>query len=104
MSLNSENALMAIQEAVREVNLSLPADKHLSDDPDAVLFGDGSGLDSMGLVNVVMAAEQHISDQTGQDIVLASEAAMSRKRSPYRTLRALADYAVEVTSAGAAAE
>lgn len=104
MSLNFNTALSVIQGAVQEINLSLPADKQLSEDPDAVLFGDGSALDSMGLVNVVMAAEQHISDETGEDIVLASEAAMSRKRSPYRSIHALAEYAVEVTSVEAAAE
>lgn len=104
MSLNFDTALSAVQAAVREINLSLPEEKQLSEDPQATLFGDGSDLDSMGLVNVVMAAEQHISDETGEDIVLASEAAMSRKRSPYRSIHALAEYAVEVTNVEAAAE
>ena len=103
MSLIFDTALKAVQDAVREINLSLPEDKQLSDDPDAVLFGEGSNLDSMGLVNVVMTAEQYISDELGDDIVLASEAAMSRKRSPYRSLRALADYAVEVSAGEAGA-
>lgn len=103
MSLTFDTALKAVQDAVREINLSLPEDKQLSDDPDAVLFGEGSNLDSMGLVNVVMTAEQYISDELGDDIVLASEAAMSRKRSPYRSLRALADYAVEVSAGEAGA-
>ena len=103
MALTYDVALEAIQSAVDEINLSLPEDQHLSKDPDAVLFGTGSALDSVGLVNVVMAAEQYIADNTGEDIVLASEAAMSRKRSPYRSLKALAEYALEVTEAGAAA-
>lgn len=98
MPLEFESALRAVQNAVAEINLSRPDDQQLSPDPDAVLFGDGSGLDSVGLVNVVMAAEQYVGDETGSDIVLASEAAMSRKRSPYRSLRALAEYAVEVSA------
>lgn len=102
MTLTFDTALKAVQDAAREINLSLPAESQLSDDPDAVLFGDGSALDSMGLVNVVMAAEQYISDEIGDDIVLASEAAMSRKRSPYRSLRALAEYALEVSEGGGA--
>jgi len=100
MSLTFDTALEAIQDATREINLSRPEDSQVSDDPDAVLFGDGSALDSMGLVNVVMAAEQYVSDELGDDIVLASEVAMSRKRSPYRSLRALAEYAVEVSAGG----
>lgn len=99
MPLTFEAALEAIQTAVEEINLSRGAEEQLSTDPDAVLYGSGSALDSLGLVNVVMTAEAHIGDSMGLDIMLASEAAMSRKRSPYRSLRALADYAVEIATA-----
>lgn len=98
MAINLEQALKAARDAVAEVNLSLSEDKHLSDDPDAILYGDGSQLDSIGLVNVVMALEAHVGDLTGQDVILASEAAMSRRNSPYRSLRALAKYAVEMSA------
>lgn len=100
MLLDLNPVLRAVKSAVAEINLSRPDDQQLSDDPDAVLFGKGSALDSLGLVNVVMAAEQYIGDETGHDIVLASEAAMSRKRSPYRSLRALSEYAVEISGQG----
>lgn len=99
MTLHFEAALAAVQAAAEEINLSRAADDQLSTDPDAVLYGEGSSLDSLGLVNVVMAAEAHIGDNTGIDIMLASEAAMSRKRSPYRSLRGLAEYAIEVAGA-----
>ena len=102
MALDTDTALAAIKEAVAEVNLSRPEGGRISDDPDAVLFGDGGAVDSVGLVNLVMAAEAHLADATGLDLVLASEAAMSRKRSPYRSLRALAEYAVEVAESEAA--
>lgn len=103
MALEISQALVAVLAAAEEVNLSMAADKQLKLDPDATLYGAGSPLDSIGLVNVVMAAEAHVADATGVDIVLASEAAMSRKRSPYRSLRALAEYAVELTTTQAAA-
>lgn len=98
MAIELEQALSAAKSAVEEVNLSVADEKKLSDDLDAVLFGDGSELDSIGLVNVVMTLEAHIGDLTGQDIILASETAMSRRKSPYRSLRALAEYAVEVSA------
>lgn len=103
MSLDFDTALAAIKNAVAEINASMPADKQISSDPDAALFGGDSALDSVGLVNVVMAAEQYIGDETGEDIVLASESAMSRKRSPYRSLQALAEFAVETAKSGDAA-
>lgn len=97
-ALEYESALTAITSAIEEVNLSREEDDKLSLEPDEVLYGDGSSLDSIGLVQVVMTAEQHISENTGLDIVLASEAAMSRRHSPYRSVRRLAEYAVEVAS------
>lgn len=101
MAIELDQALAATKSAIEEVNLSVADDKKLSDDPDAVLFGEGSALDSIGLVNVVMAVEAQLGDMTGEDIVLASEAAMSRRNSPYRSLRALAEYAVEVSAEAA---
>ncbi|ULB11403.1 hypothetical protein ORIO_16180 [Cereibacter azotoformans] len=103
MNVDKSQLLKALQNAVEEVNLSLPADRQISSDPNAVLYGEGSPLDSLGLVNFVMAAEQHVGDETGLDIVLASESAMSRKRSPYRSLRSLADYAAEIAAGADAA-
>lgn len=98
MTIDYETALSAVQEAAKEINLSRSAEEAISTDPDAVLYGEGSSLDSVGLVQVVMAAEAHVADASGIDLVLASEAAMSRKRSPYRALRYLAEYAVEVAA------
>lgn len=98
-----DTAFAAVAAAIDEINLSQPDGKAISKDPDAVLFGEGSSLDSVGLVQVVMAAEAHFADATGRDVVLASEAAMSRKRSPYRSLRLLAEYAVEMAEAEDAA-
>lgn len=98
MAIELDQALAATKSAIEELNLSATDDNKLSDDPNAVLFGEGSQLDSIGLVNVVMAVEAHISDLIGEDIVLASEAAMSRRNSPYRSLQALAEYAVEVSA------
>lgn len=97
--IDYETALAAVIAAAEEINLSMAPGTEVSTEPDAVLFGDGSALDSVGLVQVVMAAEAHLADATGEDIVLASEAAMSRKRSPYRSLRLLAEYAVEMSQA-----
>ncbi len=94
--LNYESALKCVRAAAEEVNDFRAENEAISLDEDAVLFGDGSALDSVGLVQVVMAAEAQLADTTGVELVLASEAAMSRKRSPYRSLRNLSEYAVEM--------
>ena len=98
MSLTRTQSLQAIYNAIEEINPQLTDDQKLSAGEDALIFGEGAPLDSLGLVNLVMAVEQHIMDLTGDELVLASETAMSRKRSPYRSVSALADYCVEVAN------
>jgi hypothetical protein len=61
--------------------------------PETPLFGAEGILDSMGLVNVVILAEQYISDQHGASITLADRRALSQSRSPFRTVDSLAAYA-----------
>jgi acyl carrier protein len=63
--------------------------------PETRLFGDDGILDSMGLVTLVVAVEQAIEDEFGRSVSLADEKALSRKRSPYRSVEALAEYAGE---------
>jgi acyl carrier protein len=56
------------------------------------LFGPSGILDSIGLVNLVVAAESAIEDEFGVSVALADDRAMSQKNSPFRTVSALADY------------
>ena len=78
--------------AVDEVNATLPADTRVEKDPDAVLFGRGGTLDSLGLVSLIVACEGRIQDSLGTAIALADDRVMSEKRSPFRTLGTLRDY------------
>jgi acyl carrier protein len=98
MALDRATALNAIYAALDDLNLDRPGDQQLAKAEDTLLFGDGASLDSLALVNLVMGAEQHLLEMADVELVLASEAAMSRKRSPYRSVGALADYAVEVAT------
>jgi len=98
MSLDRANAISSIFSAIEELNPQLKEERRLTTTEDTLLFGEGANLDSLDLVNLVMTVEQHIMMNTGAEVLLASEAAMSRKRSPYRSVTALADYAVEVAA------
>lgn len=59
--------------------------------PDTPLVG---RLDSLALVTVVVDLEDRIRDELGMTVTLASERAMSAKRSPFRTVGSLAEYVV----------
>ncbi len=78
----------AIFEAMDEVNAVLPDSMQLERTFDAVIFGRGGKLDSLGLVNFVLAVEEKLTT-LGLNVSLTDERAMSQTRSPFRTVAAL---------------
>lgn len=76
----------------------LKAPAHL--DSATALFGGHGFLDSMALVTLVVAVEQAIEEKFGTNVSLADPGAMSQEHSPYRTIGALADYALRRLRAG----
>jgi hypothetical protein len=87
-----ERIVHMIYEAVDQVNDDLPARNRLEKSLDTVLLGPSSRLDSIGLVNLIVATEGKVADQFGVVVTLADERAMSQSNSPFRTIGRLADY------------
>jgi hypothetical protein len=56
------------------------------------IFGPGGPLDSLGLVNFLADLEYRLAEEFGRELVLASEHAMSRSRSPFRDTESLTEY------------
>jgi acyl carrier protein len=81
-----------IKEALASVNEEL-ADQRLHVVTMATrLYGGNSALDSLALVNLIADLEDLISEEFGQEVVLADEKAMSQQTSPFRTVESLTDY------------
>ena len=59
---------------------------------DANLLGPNSKLDSLGIVNLIVAIEQNIEDEFGVSVTIADERAMSQKHSPFRKIGTLVNY------------
>jgi D-alanine--poly(phosphoribitol) ligase subunit 2 len=70
--------------------------------PETPLFGDSGLFDSLGLVSLVLAVEEAVADESGVPVSLADERAMSQARSPFRTVRSLAEYAAGLIEEGVA--
>lgn len=82
-------------ESVRRLILAtLPERDRAGANP--VIFGPGADLDSLGLVNFLSDLEYRLAAEFGRELVLASERAMSRTRSPFRDVDSLAAYVVEL--------
>jgi acyl carrier protein len=86
-----EIVLTSVRTTAAEQDVALPTE--LADD--MVLFGDGGLLDSLALVSLVIAVEQGLEDRFGLSVPLADEKALSQRRSPYRTLASLIEYAAQ---------
>jgi len=61
-------------------------------DESFVLFGDGSIIDSLDLVSVIVDVESEISDITDTAIALTDDRALSQEVSPFDSVKNLADY------------
>ena len=85
-----EKILNLIYESIDEISDQITT--KVEKKPDEVLFGQGGKLDSLGLVNLIVAVEGMTEDELDVTITLADEKAMSMKNSPFRTIQTLADY------------
>lgn len=77
---------------IEEMNEDTPDDKKIELSEQSVLFGKSGKLDSLGLVNLIVAVEQKVDDDLGVTISLTDEKAMSQKNSPFLTVTSLVDY------------
>lgn len=87
-----EEVLQIVYRAIDELNPQLPPERRLEKSPETALFGRAGRLDSLGLVNLIVAVEQAAEDELAVSVVLADEKAMSQRTSPFRTVGALAAY------------
>ncbi|MDZ4674388.1 MAG: hypothetical protein SGI84_08035 [Gemmatimonadota bacterium] len=62
------------------------------------LIGEEAAVSSMALVSFIADVESTLAEDHGVAVTLVSEQALSRKRSPFRNIDALADYVVELVA------
>lgn len=81
---------------VAEIGQTLPDGAEFPQLPSTVLVGNGAVLDSVNLVYFILALEDYVESATGKRIRMVTEHAMSRNRSPFRTLSSVAEYVDEL--------
>src|SRR5260370_5212085 len=77
-----------IDQITRESSARKPRDKG----PDTPLYGSASDLDSLGLINLVVAVEQNVEKKSAIPISLVDDRALSQEQSPFLTVQTLFDY------------
>ena len=74
-------------------DLALPVLDKFS--PETTLLGAGSDLDSMAIVHLIADLEGRLFDAYNLTWILADERALSRTRSPFRTVSDLTSFIIE---------
>ena len=77
---------------INTMNENLDEAIQVKDGLDTVLYGNGGKLDSLDLINLIVAVEQNIEDEFDVPVTLADERAMTQEHSPFRTVESLLDY------------
>ena len=91
-----KDLILIIEESLQESDSSY---KENTITTNTEIFGGGSKLDSLGLINFLVSVEQKIEDTYGMEITIADEKAMSLKNSPFRTVDSLNDYLTKLIKA-----
>ncbi|WP_413294138.1 hypothetical protein ACLSU7_03345 [Bdellovibrio sp. HCB185ZH] len=85
-----------ITPAINELNSGLPASNKIEPTHETKLIGEGSKIDSLGLVSLIVTIEEHAYSQTKKQITIASEKAVARSSSPFKTVMSLTEYVSEL--------
>lgn len=76
-------------------DLGLPAIEDAS--PRTAILGGDSDLDSMAVVHLIVDLESSLEAKYGRNWILADERALSRHRSPFRSVEDLRQFIIETT-------
>lgn len=81
-----------VRDAVEQFRKDNPQYPEFTSNENIVLFGEGGVLDSLGLVNLVVAVEEAIEAELGVVVTIADERALEASANPFETVKALVDY------------
>jgi len=87
--LTKEQIKEIIKLRIKDYLISI--DEHVNITDKTILLGEGSAIDSMGLVNIIIDIESCLKN-LNYSIILTSEKAFSKKNSPFRSVNDLADF------------
>ena len=88
----TERITHAVFEAMDDINRMRAKNQRLEPSLDAALMGPSSPLDSLALVNLIVAIEERVEEAFGVSISIADERARSQPDSPFASVRTLVGY------------
>ena len=98
MATNNISVLELIYQVLHALNQERGADEQIDINSQTSLFGEGSALDSLSLVSVIVDLETAVSDHFDRAISLTDDKAMSREPVPFTDVSALQSYILELVA------
>jgi len=92
MSISYNELIETIFRAIEEVNKLLPPEKQLLKSASTVLLGESGVLDSLGLINLIVAIEEQILNDIGVNVIVLDEEVLANPEGAYRTIETLANW------------
>ena len=92
----SERVLECVYAAIDEANEDRQDLPPLRRSPETPIHGAGTELDSLDLINFLVALEERIEEGFGAPVSLSDDRALSREPSPFESVRTLAEYVEEL--------
>lgn len=86
------SGLEFVYQAIDTVNDQSDDGSNITKAADTILLGDGSSVDSLLFVNLIVAIEEAIMDDIGKTITLINEDTMTLDDSPFDTVEKLGAY------------
>jgi acyl carrier protein len=95
MNPNVQDVQKMIIEGLTSLRQDLALPVLVSVDGNTPILGNGSDLDSMAVVHLIVDLEGRLLDAYGLNWILADERALSRSRSPLRSVAHLTEFIIE---------
>jgi acyl carrier protein len=96
--MTKQEIIAIVLNQVDQLNETFPDNQKITINESTVLFGNGSSIDSLSLVSVIVDLEMLFSEEHGFDISLTDDRAMTREISPFDSVTSLVDYIFEIIS------
>ena len=90
--MHRDQALQLVYDAIDSVNPQLPQTRRLAKAPETVIVGPSGQLDSLGIINFLLALEERASEAAGTSVQLLDDTAFLAENERFRTVDALARY------------
>ncbi len=96
--MDKHTILEIVINQVEQLKETLPDNQKFEVNPNTVLFGPGSNIDSLSLVSIIVDLEMLFSNDHNIEISLTDDRAMARERSPFNSIQSLVDYITELVN------